>query len=150
MDKLDRKILNIIQEDGRASIKSIAEKCFISAPSASVRLQYLEEHGFINGYTANVNYEKLGYLIKAFVRLDVSYKELPRFVEFVSKVPNVVECNYITGDAAVQLKVFYKNMTELNRFNASLKEFGNTHTTVAFTTNIGPRPLKLPDEDEPD
>lgn len=146
MDKLDRKILNIVQQDGRISIKKIAEKCFISAPSASVRLQNLENHGFITGYTAHVNYEKLGYLIKAFVRIDVSYKELPKFVKFVSKVPNVVECNFITGDASVQLKVFYKTMTELNRFNASLKEFGNTHTNVAFTTNIGPRPLKLPEE----
>lgn len=148
MDKLDCKILNIIQEDGRASIKSIAEKCFISAPSASVRLQNLENHGFINGYTANVNYEKLGYLIKAFVRIDVSYVEMPKFVDFISKIPNVVECNYITGDASVQLKVFYKTMTELNEFNASLKEFGYSHTNVAFTTNIGPRPLKLPEDDE--
>lgn len=146
MDKLDRKILNIIQQDGRISIKKIAEKCFISAPSASVRLQNLENHGFINSYTANVNYEKLDYLIKAFVRLDVSYKEMPKFVKFIAKVPNVVECNYITGDAAVQLKVFYKTMTELNEFNASLKDFGNTHTNVAFTTNIGPRPLRLPEK----
>lgn len=146
MDKLDRNILNIIQQDGRISIKKIAEKCFISAPSASVRLQNLENHGFINSYTANVNYEKLGYLIKAFVRLDVSYKEMPKFVKFIAKVPNVVECNYITGDAAVQLKVFYKTMTELNEFNASLKDFGNTHTNVAFTTNIGPRPLRLPEK----
>ncbi|EEI20553.1 Lrp/AsnC family transcriptional regulator [Lentilactobacillus hilgardii] len=146
MDKLDRKILNIVQQDGRVSIKSIAEKCFISAPSASVRLQNLENHGFITGYTATVNYEKLGYLIKAFVRIDVSYKELPKFVKFISKVPNVVECNFITGDASVQLKVFYKTMIELNRFNASLKEFGNTHTNVAFTTNIGPRPLQLPEK----
>lgn len=71
---------------------------------------------------------------------------MPKFVKFIAKVPNVVECNYITGDAAVQLKVFYKTMTELNEFNASLKDFGNTHTNVAFTTNIGPRPLRLPEK----
>lgn len=62
MDNLDRKILNIMQQNARVTVKQIAEQCFISSPSVSVRLQNLETLGYIRSYQALIDYQKLGYL----------------------------------------------------------------------------------------
>ncbi len=143
MDDLDTKILNIIQTDGRASVKSIAEKCFISAPSASVRLQNLEDSGFIKEYSAEVDYEKLGYSIKAYIRIDVSAKDKEKFVKTVQPIPNVTEVEMITGDASMQVETYFKTMQDLNEFLLKLNNFGDTHTNIVFSTDLGPRPLNL-------
>ena len=69
MDALDRKILNIMQKNSRITVKQIAEECFISSPSVSVRLQNLESLGYIRTYQAVLDHQKLGFLIKAYVNL---------------------------------------------------------------------------------
>ena len=63
MDALDRKILNIMQKNSRITVKQIAEECFISSPSVSVRLQNLESLGYIRTYLAVLDHQKLGFLI---------------------------------------------------------------------------------------
>ena len=71
MDALDRKILNIMQKNSRITVKQIAEECFISSPSVSVRLQNLEGLGYIRTYQAILDHQKLGFLIKAYVNCAV-------------------------------------------------------------------------------
>ena len=60
LDNIDIKILNILQRNSREPLKSIAQQCFISAPSASSRIQKLEKE-IIKNYRLVINYEKLGY-----------------------------------------------------------------------------------------
>lgn len=59
MDNLDRKILNIMQQNARVTVKQIAEQCFISSPSVSVRVQNLETLGYIRSYQALIDYQNL-------------------------------------------------------------------------------------------
>ena len=120
MDALDRKILNIMQKNSRITVKQIAEECFISSPSVSVRLQNLEGLGYIRTYQAILDHQKLGFLI-----------------------PNVVECDCITGDYSMLLKVYYSNTIELDEFINDLQRFGDTKTHIVFSTNVGPRGLQI-------
>ena len=70
LDNIDIKILNILQRNSREPLKSIAQQCFISAPSASSRIQKLEKE-IIKNYRLVINYEKLGYQIKAFINVSL-------------------------------------------------------------------------------
>ena len=69
MDQIDRTILGCLEQDARMSLKELSKQCFISAPAVSSRIAHLKEHGYITGFHAAVDCEKLGYPIKAFVTL---------------------------------------------------------------------------------
>ena len=110
MDDIDRKILKLLQENARMSLKTIAEKTFLSSPAVSARIEKLEKDGVIAGYHAMVDPMKLGYHILAFINLDVIPEDKPKFYAYAESVPNVNEgCisdNYGTG-------YFYRTASEI-------------------------------------
>lgn len=143
MDDLDYKILNILQRNGRITVKQIAEECFISSPSVSVRLQNLENQGYIQNYQAMVNYQKLGFSIKAYINCAVNAKDKEAFYQYIDAIPNVVECDCITGDYSMLLKVYFPNTVDLDEFINALQRFGDTKTHIVFSTNVGPRGVQF-------
>ncbi|HIY57733.1 MAG TPA: Lrp/AsnC family transcriptional regulator [Candidatus Tetragenococcus pullicola] len=143
MDSLDYKIINALEKNGRVTIKQIAEECFISSPSVSSRIQNLEKQGFISGYQVILDYQKLGYLIKAYIHIAVNAKDKKEFYQSISKTPNVVECDCITGEYSMLLKVYFKNTNELDEYINELQHFGDTKTHIVFSTNVGPRGLEF-------
>ena len=65
MDKIDRKIVNILQTNARASLKDLSKECFISSPAIAARISKLERSGIIKGYQADINLEKINFHVKA-------------------------------------------------------------------------------------
>ena len=63
MDRIDRQIVSILQKNARTPLKVIAEKAYLSSPAVSARIERLEKAGIIKGYSAQVNVERLGYVI---------------------------------------------------------------------------------------
>ena len=63
MDDIDRKILRLLQENARTSLKTIAENTFLSSPAVSARIEKMEKDGVISGYHAQADPVKLGYQI---------------------------------------------------------------------------------------
>lgn len=148
MDNLDRKILNIMQQNARVTVKQIAEQCFISSPSVSVRVQNLETLVYIRSYQALIDYQKLGYLIKAYVHCAVNAKDKEAFYAYIADIPNVIECDCITGDYSMLLKVYFSDTVVLDRFITDLQFYGDTKTHIVFSTNVGPRGLQVPVDDQ--
>ena len=132
MDDLDYKILNILQRNGRITVKQIAEECFISSPSVSVRLQNLENNSYIKNYQAMVNYQKLGYSIKAYVNCAVNAKDKDAFYQYIEAIPNVVECDCITGDYSMLLKVYFPNTVDLDNLLMLCKDLVILRHTSSF------------------
>ena len=81
MDEIDKKILQMLQENARYSLKKIAESTFLSSPAVSSRIGKLEREDIITGYHAAVDPVKLGYHITAYVNLDVLPGEKLGFYE---------------------------------------------------------------------
>lgn len=79
MDKIDRKLIKLLQENARYSLKYLAEQVFLSPPAVATRIDKLEKSGVITGYSAKVDKLKLGYNITAFINLAMSPKEKPVF-----------------------------------------------------------------------
>ena len=136
MDKVDLKLIDLLQQNARYSLKHLAEEVFLSTPAVSARILKLEEQGVITGYSAQVDPLKLGYNIKAFINLEMSPKLKPEFYPFVAACPNVLECNCVTGRYSMLIKVAYHTTVELDTFIGELQKFGNTQTQIVFSTAV--------------
>ena len=139
MDDIDRKILKLLHDNARVSLETIAENTFLSSPAVSARIEKLEKDGVIAGYHAMIDPEKLGYHIIAFINLDVVPEEKPQFYAYAESVPNVLECNCVTGAYSMLLKVAFQSTMELDVFIGQLQKFGKTSTQIVFSTHVGPR-----------
>lgn len=105
LDKIDRRIMEILQQDARTPIKDIAKEVFLTSPAVSARINRLVEEGYIVGFHAEINPKKLGYHIKAFINLEVQPEDKSEFYPYIEKCPNVIECNCVTGDYSMILEV---------------------------------------------
>ena len=87
MDRIDRKILDILQKDARAPLKEIADRVFLSSPAVSARMARLESSGAIMSYQAQVAAPMLGYMVKAFVNLDMDPSASRSFTPTLKAAP---------------------------------------------------------------
>jgi Transcriptional regulators len=143
MNTLDQKLLNYIQDDGRLSIKKLSTLLFITAPAVSQRLKKLEEHGYIQSYKAILDLNKLSLTVKAFIQVELTPEEKPEFYKYIDQVPNVLECNCVSGPYSVLLKTVFPSTKELDEFVNSLQRFGGTNTQIVLSTPIESRGYKF-------
>ena len=144
MDSTDRVILNILQKDGRMSIKDIAKEVYLSSPAVSARIEKLEKEGYITGYHAQIDLVKLGYFVTAFIDLAMQPSQKPEFYSFAESVPNILECECVTGDFSMHMKTAFHTTAELDEFVTELqKRYGQTRTKIVFSTNIEPRGIEV-------
>lgn len=143
LDNIDRKIISMLQENARVSLKEIAEQVFLSSPAVSVRIDNLVESGYIQGFHAEINPMKLGYHIKAFINLEVSPVDKQDFYPYIKKCKNVVECNCVTGDYSMLLEVLFPSTDELDQFIGELQKYGRTKTLIVFSTCVEHRGLQI-------
>lgn len=139
MDDIDKKIVQALQKNARVSLKNIAESTFLSSPAVSSRIEKLEREKIITGYHAAVDPMKLGYHIIAFVNLDVSPVDKIQFYDYMESIPNVLECNCVTGAYSMLIKVAFQSTMELDIFIGQLQKYGKTSTQIVFSTPVGPR-----------
>ena len=136
MDNIDRKILTILQDNARTPLKVIAEQVFLSSPAVSARIERLEAAGLITSYQAQLSAAAMGYQNKAFISLEVEPRQKPEFYPYIEKCPNVMECNCVTGDYSMLLKVCFHTTQELDQFINQLDQFGRTRTQIVFSTPV--------------
>ena len=142
MDHIDREILQILQANARTSLKTIAEKTFLSSPAVSARIEKLEKDGIITGYQAQIDPVKLGYHIIAFINLNVLPEDKPKFYKYAESTPNILECSCVTGEFSMIMKVAFESTMQLDTFIGQLQKYGKTSTQIVFSTHVGPRGVK--------
>ena len=136
MDHIDRRILGLLQQNARMPLKMIAEQVFHSSPAVSARIERMEAAGYITGYQAQLSSAAMGYQIKAFINLDVAPDQKPEFYPYIESCPNVMECNCVTGDYSMLIKVCFRTTQELDQFINQLHRFGRTRTQIVFSTAV--------------
>jgi Lrp/AsnC family leucine-responsive transcriptional regulator len=114
LDTYDKRILEILQADGRISNQELADRIGLSPSPCLRRVRALEEAGIIEGYRALLNAKALGLNLIAFISISMDRHTPERFENFdaqVTAMPEVLECSLITGrDADYQLKVIVRDM----------------------------------------
>lgn len=118
LDKIDRAILRILQEEGRISFTELGERVGLSTTPCTERVRRLEREGFILGYFARLNpaYLKAGLLV--FVEISLAAKSGDIFDEFrraVLKLPHVLECHLVSGDFDYLIKARISEMASYRK-----------------------------------
>lgn len=119
LDRIDRKILHDLQENGRMTNVELAERAGISAPPCLRRVRALEESGVIRGYHADVDPVTLGYSISVWAQVGLSSQseaDLNKFESMVREWPLVRECYLVSGEADYILKIVAKDWDSYQKF----------------------------------
>ena len=133
MDVTDDKIIKILQEDGRISMKDLASLVALSPPAVAERVKRLEESGVIKGYKAVINAEKLGRNINVLINVDMKVQGRDKFLEFVKNEDSIVECYHVTGPYCMILKASLDKMSSLEKLIGKIQVFGDTETFIILS-----------------
>ena len=147
MDRIDRRIIDLLQQNARMPLKEIADKVFLSSPAVSARIARLESAGVVRGYQAQIDAVGLGLKVKAFINLDMDPQRKPEFYPYIESCPQVVECCCVTGDYSMLIEVLFATTQELDAFINRLQEFGRTRTQIVFSTPVEHRGIPVAEKE---
>jgi Lrp/AsnC family leucine-responsive transcriptional regulator len=138
LDRIDRRLLALLQADGRLSVAELARQVHLSATPCLERVRRLERDGYIRGYAADLDPAKLGVSLIAFVEVQLD-RTTPdvfnRFRDGVMGLEPVQECHMVAGGFDYLLKVRAADMTAYRRFLedlAAITGVQQTHTYVVM------------------
>lgn len=150
IDDFDRKILALLQEDARLTNNDLSARIHLSPSQCSRRRQRLEEDGLIRGYRAELDREKLGFVLVSMVSVTLATHNRDnarRFADLISKLPEVQEAHALTGEMDYVLKVVTPDLKMLSEFvnGVLLPHDSVQHVKTAIVLNTlkeaGPLPL---------
>ncbi len=119
LDKIDRRILAELQQDGRMTNVELASRLGISAPPCLRRVRALEEAGVIRGYHAVVDGEALGFGVQVFAQVGLNSQadsDLSAFEELARGWPEVREIHMLAGETDFLLKIVARDWDSYQRF----------------------------------
>ena len=146
MDRIDRMLVKLLQENARYSLKQLSEKVFLSSPAVAARIEKLQRDGIITGFHADIDLDKIDYHIIAFINVEMSPKDKPAFILFIKDEPSVLECNIVSGSYTMLLKAAFQSTVDMDRFISKIQRYGSTETHIVFSTPIPSRAIMLYDE----
>ena len=127
IDRIDRRILALLQEDGRMTNVDLAERVGLTAPPCLRRVRSLEQSGVIRGYHAQCDPAALGYPITVFAMVSLrsqAEQDLAAFEKHVAGIPEVRECHMLNGEIDFILKIVAADLESFQRILT-------THLTAA-------------------
>jgi DNA-binding Lrp family transcriptional regulator len=119
LDRVDRRILRALQDDGRMTNVELARRAEISAPPCLRRVRALEEGGYIRGYHADINPEALGFGVTVFAQVGLSSQaetDLKAFEALMQSWPEVRECHMLAGETDFLLRIVAVDWDAYQRF----------------------------------
>ncbi len=141
LDNIDRKILSILQAQGRITNAKLSEEIGLSPAPTLERVKKLEQTEIISSYHAKLNTAKLGLGVTTFVivSLDGHTKaKIEGFIEAINKIDEVIECHHITGAGDFILKVISKDIQSYQKLMlekvSEIKEVDNMQSMVVLST----------------
>jgi Lrp/AsnC family leucine-responsive transcriptional regulator len=140
LDATDKKIIQLLQQDGKMKIKEIAAVLKMTNTPVFDRIKKLEREGYIKSYTAKVDLQKLGYSLVAYcsVTLEKHHKDfLLQFEKDIKEIPEIIECYHIAGLFDYLLKIVTRDMVDYQYFIthklADLKNIGKVQSSFVMT-----------------
>jgi Lrp/AsnC family transcriptional regulator len=139
LDDIDRKILDILQEDSMIAVKDIAQQVGLSFSPTYERIRAMKQAGIITRYVAILDPEKVGFEIMSYCNITLkeqSGKKLTEFEDKIRKEPNVLEVISLSGTYDYMIKVVARNIKEYNTFLttvlANMPNIGQYHSHIVL------------------
>ena len=147
LDEIDRRLLDLLQDDCRTALVRLGEQVGLSAPSVLERIKKLEAAGIVSGYHATLDAKRLGLDITAFIGVITDHPSaIGQFEQQVMAIADVLECHHVTGEYTLLLKVKTANTSSLERLISRirlLEGVSRTETLVVLSTHIERAQLAL-------
>jgi len=140
IDNVDSAILRLLAGNARLSLKELAASIPLSAPSTSERLRRLEERGVIRAYTVDLEPKLLGHVLQAIVRVRPLPGRLRVVQELIESIPEIVECDKVTGHDCFVARLFARSMEHLDELVERLAVEATTNTAIVKGQLIARRP----------
>jgi len=137
-------LLLALQQDGRSPLKALAAAAGLSIPAASERLKRLVDAGVVRSVGADIDAAQAGYPVRAVVGITVVHPGKKAFLDKLRRAPEVLECHHVAGADSYLMTVVARDLADLERFLASINVYGETRTSIVFSTPIPRRGLVRP------
>ena len=143
LDRIDRSILHWLQQDGRLSNAALAGQVALSESACLRRVKALEQSGYLCNYVGLVDQALAGYPDNVFVQITLHSQQQDDLAEFeseVAKLPEVMECHLMSGDADYLLRVIVADARDYERLHSQfltrLPGVARVHSSFALRTVI--------------
>lgn len=141
IDNLDKKILGILMEDALVPYTEIAKRLIVSAGTIHVRMKKLQEAGIVKQSILVVDHRKMGYDLTAFLGVYLTRgSEYNRVAREISRIPEIVEAHYTTGQYSIFLKIVCRNTEHLrmvlNKKIQAIEGIERTETIISLEESI--------------
>ncbi|MFC7435869.1 Lrp/AsnC family transcriptional regulator [Hydrogenophaga bisanensis] len=137
-------LLNALQADGRAPLKTLAEAAGLSVPATVERLKRLKDAGVVRSVGAELDPALAGYPVRAIVSITVQQPGKQAFIDKLRRAPEVLECHHVAGADSYVMTVVARSLSDLEQFLSSVNGYGETRTSIVFSTPIPRRGLVAP------
>lgn len=146
MDNVDLQVLRKLQEDGRVTMKALAEEVGLSSPAMIERVRRLEEREVLKGYRALVNPRAVGRSLTALINVSLDRADYDAFLESLREQSAVEECHRVTGDQAFVVKAHVASTEDLEALIDELQQVGaKCSTNIVLSTPISNAAIMPPD-----
>lgn len=136
IDRTDTKLLDALVADARISIAELARLVGLSPPSVSERIKRLEEARVIEGYTVKINPKALGLPLAAWLRIRPIPGQLRKVTEILQGLPNIVECDRITGEDCFIARAHIRSVEDLERLIDKINPYAMTNTSIVQSSPV--------------
>jgi Lrp/AsnC family leucine-responsive transcriptional regulator len=133
-----------LQENARLTFAELGRRVGLSIPAVTERVRRLEDAGIITGYHAEINAEKIGRPITAFIRMNIM-GNAPKLTALLKEMPEIIECHRGTGGDSFILKASLASVHHLEKLIDRLLPFGMTTTSIVLSSPIVKRFAEPPD-----
>jgi len=137
LDGLDKDIVSILLMDSRISYRQIAKQLKVSTVTAMNRIKRLEADGVIKGYTARLDYEKLGYDIEVIIEMKIAKGKLIEVEKKIANSYNVSAIYDITGESDAVIIARFQNRRKMDNFLKKIQTYDfveRTETKLILNT----------------
>lgn len=143
IDAIDARILVRLAENARMTTADLARSVGLSPPSVAERIRRLEDRGVITGYGARITPAAVGYPVSAWIRIRPVPGELTRVAELIRDIPEVAECDRVTGEDCFIARVHVASLTDLERIIDKIIPYAMTNTAIVQSSPVPTRLLPL-------
>lgn len=144
MDHSDWRIVDMLQTDGRTPLKALAQAAQLSVAATAERVRKLQDQQVIQGVRAQLDPARLGYTVKAIIGITVEQPRKKLFIDALRRAPEVLECHHVAGADSYLIQVIAEDLPRLEQFLATINPFGETRTSIVFSTPIERQPIVPP------
>ena len=133
LDDVGWHLLGLLQEHARLSFKELGQRVGLAPSSVAERIHRMEEAEILLGYHAEINLEKVGLPVMAFIRMNTAGQNSARIALLLRDMPEILECYRLTGSEAFIMKVCVSSVKQLEMLIDQLSQYGQPTTSLVLS-----------------